>query len=89
MKKKEAWCTKDNIFLLFDYVHLLKSIRNNWITEKTQELEFYIDGEKNIAWWVDIINLYKFETKNIVKMSKLTEVSVYPKSIEGLSGKVV
>ncbi|XP_065644326.1 uncharacterized protein LOC136075356 [Hydra vulgaris] len=45
-EKKEAWCTKDNIFLLFDYVHLLKSIRNNWITEKTQELEFYIDGEK-------------------------------------------
>ena len=43
---KEAWCTKDNIFLLFDYVHLLKSIRNNWITEKTQELEFYVDGEK-------------------------------------------
>ena len=80
-EKKEAWCTKDNIFLLFDYVHLLKSIRNNWITEKTQELEFYI-GEKKIARWVDIINLYKLETKNIVKMSKLTEVSVYPKPIE-------
>ena len=82
LKKKEAWCAKGNIFLLFDYVHLLKSIRNNWITVKTQELEFYIDGEKNIAWWVDIINLYKLETKIIVKMSKLTEVSVYPKPIE-------
>ena len=45
-EKKEAWCTKDNIFLLFNYVHLLKSIRINWITEKTQELEFYIKGEK-------------------------------------------
>ena len=26
---------KGNTFLLFDYVHLLKNISNNWITEKT------------------------------------------------------
>ena len=35
--------TKCGIFLLFDYVHLLKSIRNNWITENTQELHFEND----------------------------------------------
>ena len=38
--------------------------------------------KKKIARWVDIINLYKLETKIIVKMSKLMEVSVYPKPIE-------
>ena len=31
-----------DMFLLFDYVHLFKCIRNNWITEKTQELEFFM-----------------------------------------------
>lgn len=31
-----SWQTNDGQFLLFDYVHLLKSIRNNWITEPMQ-----------------------------------------------------
>ena len=34
----EPWRTRDNIFLLFDVVHLIKNIRNNWITETMQEL---------------------------------------------------
>ena len=34
------WRTKDDMFLLFDYVHLFKCVRNNWITVKTQEVEF-------------------------------------------------
>ena len=37
------WRTKNNLFLLFDYVHLLKNIRNNWITEPTQELQFVVE----------------------------------------------
>ena len=28
------WKTEDNVFLLFDFVHIVKSIRNNWITKK-------------------------------------------------------
>ena len=36
----KPWLTKQGIYLLFDFVHIIKSIRNNWITEKTQELEF-------------------------------------------------
>ena len=40
------WRTKDDILLLFDFVHLFKGICNSWITEKMQELKFYIDGEK-------------------------------------------
>ena len=38
--ESKPWKTSDGIFLLYDYVHLLKSVRNNWITEKTQNLEF-------------------------------------------------
>ena len=33
------WCTTGNIFLLFGYIHLIKSLRNNWKTEKMQELK--------------------------------------------------
>ena len=43
------WRTKDDIFLLFDFVHLFNGIRNNWITEKMQESEFYVDDERKIA----------------------------------------
>ena len=34
------WLTTGGIYLLFDYVHLMKNIRNLWITEKHGELEF-------------------------------------------------
>ena len=34
------WRTTGNIFLLYDYVHLIKSMRNNWLTEKMQELKY-------------------------------------------------
>ena len=78
----KPWRTKDNIFLLFDYVHLLKNIRNNWITEKSQELVYFYDGEQKVARWDDLKTLLVKESNNLVKMSKLSEVSVYPKPIE-------
>lgn len=30
----------DKLFTLYDPTHLLKNMRNNWVTEKTQTLEF-------------------------------------------------
>ena len=38
--------TKNNLFLLSDFVHLLK---NNRITEATQDLEFYDHDKKLVA----------------------------------------
>ena len=78
----EPWRTKDDMFLLFDYVHLLKAVRNNWITEKTQELEFSTNGNKKVAKWEHIVQLYRSEITQLAKMSKLSEVSVRPKPIE-------
>ena len=79
----EPWRTKDNIFLLFDFVHLLKSIRNNWITEETQELRFLDENnEIMVAKWSDIKMLYDIEKEQLVKLSKLTDVAVTPKPIE-------
>ena len=35
-----------SLFTLYDPTHLFKNVRNNWITEKTQTLEF-LDPEIN------------------------------------------
>ena len=40
------WRTKEGKFLLFDFVHLMKNIRNSWITEETQDIEFCVDRIK-------------------------------------------
>ena len=56
------WLTSENIFLLFDYVHLMKSVRNNWITEKVGELEFWVEQEKKVAKWDDLKRLYLLES---------------------------
>ena len=29
----------------------MKSVRNNWITEKVGELEFWVEQEKKVAKW--------------------------------------
>ena len=83
----KAFLTVSNVpmthrYLQFDFVHILKSIRNNWITEKTQELEFPEGNIIQTARWSDLLELYNTEKCNLVKPSRLTEVSVFPKPIE-------
>jgi len=78
----KPWRTKNDLFLIFDYVHLLKNIRNNWITEATQELEFCVNGERHTARWSDIKRLFYYESKEIVTMSRLTYEAVCPTPIE-------
>jgi hypothetical protein len=76
------WKTVDGIFLLFDFVHILKSIRNNWLTEKTGEIEFEVKGETLVAKWEHIRRLQKLEDEQLVKMSKLSFVAANPKPVE-------
>ena len=76
------WKTRDEIFFLFDFVHLIKSIRNNWITEKTKKLIFYEGDEKKVASWAHLENLLSHESQHLVKMSKLSRVAVYPTPVE-------
>ena len=76
------WQTKDNVFLLYDFVHLLKNIRNNWITEPIKELKFFVDEDEKVAKWTDRENLYKLESQHLIETSKLSEVAVYPSLIE-------
>ena len=77
-----SWRTKDKVFLLFDFAHFVKRIRNNWITEKAGELEFNYRGENYVAKWDQIRKLQKLEDGNLVKMLKLTYVAANPKPIE-------
>ena len=85
---KKPWLTTDGIFLLFDYVHLIKCIRNNWLTEPNGEIKFEKDGTSYTAKWDDLLNLFELEEaerevgSGIRGLSKLTEVSVKPKPIE-------
>ena len=45
---EQPWLTKSGVYLLYDFVHLLKN-RNNWLTEKMGELAFYEGCTKKIA----------------------------------------
>ena len=67
---------------MFDYVHLINNMRNLWITEKNCEQEFRDGNVVLIAAWKHLRDLYKSESGSLLKMSKLDEVSVYPKAIE-------
>lgn len=39
---------QDTLYLLTDPIHLMKSVRNNWISEKLYLLKMTIDGERQI-----------------------------------------
>ena len=86
MIPEKTWLTEDGKYLLFDNPHILKWIRNLWLTEKTGELEYNDNGVKRTARCLDIKRLHQLESKqnggNIVKMSMLDDVSVYPRQIE-------
>ena len=64
---EKPWKIVNNVYLLFDIVHLMKSIRNNQISEKLQELS-YDDGRN--ANWKYIKILYENEKNAIVNISR-------------------
>ena len=59
-----------------------KKYKKNWITEATQELEFYDHDKKLVAKWSDIKKLHYYESKELVKISRLTFEAVGPTFIE-------
>ena len=46
------------VFLVYDYVHIFKNIRNNWITVPNQQLSFVLNEKEYIVYWSDIKSLY-------------------------------
>ena len=63
---------------------MLKNIRNNWTTEKTQTLEFRDpnSGEVVHAKWAHLKQIYNEEVNHPVKRTKLDYRSIYPNNFE-------
>ena len=46
----KSWLTSiDGLYLLYDYVHVIKNILNLWVPEKILQLEYEFDDVKFIA----------------------------------------
>ena len=74
-----------SIFLMFDPVHIVKCIRNNWINQKDTNTTFTfpsIDHYFN-ASFKDLRNIYKSEQYSTAKIAhKLTAKVVWPSVLE-------
>ena len=69
---------------IFDTTHLMKNIRNNWVSEITRTFEFLDPdtNEKIVAKWVDLIHIYKAEENNIVRKITIDYQTLYPNNFE-------
>ena len=66
-------------FLVYDTVHLLKCIRNNWLTERTLRLSL---DKENVASFSDVRDLYNAEKDSVLKTTTLTHAAVYPTRLQ-------
>ena len=58
-------------------------MRNNWISEKTKEINIELDGNEVVTGkWSDVIELYKKESGNIVRRRKLCHEACFPSSFD-------
>ena len=74
--------TFKSMFTLYDPVHLVKNIRNNWITERKQELDFK-DPTTQVectAKWNDLVSIYKSEKG--CPLTRLNYQTLYPNNFE-------
>ena len=73
------------LYTLYDPMHLFKNIRNNWLTEKTQTLDFFIPSTDNIARasWKDLISIYRSQAEESdLKLTKLDQQTLFPNNFE-------
>ena len=70
------------IFLVFDYVHSFKNVRNNWITVPDKEFCFIKEGKTYVARWKDIEALFEEDRRNHIHLTEITYTAVYPKPLQ-------
>ena len=94
-----------SMFLIYDPVHLVKNLRNNWITEKEKTLEFPVEEEeapdiqtntedvsnppKKLAMWSHLQQLSRVDQGAQAKLSSLTHAAVSPSNIQKQNVKLV
>lgn len=77
------------MFVTYDFVHILKNIRNNWLNLKDSEKTFVfppflnLDSSPLKAKIQDLRNLYKHKCDDLIKTAyKLNYKSLYPSNLE-------
>ena len=70
-----------NIILTYDYDHVHKNVRNNWITVSTKELMFSTNHTEYVTCWKDIETLYNEDRQNPIRLTKWNHTSVNPKPL--------
>ena len=78
-----------DLFLIYDFPHIFKNVRNNWFTEALKELKFTVDGHEYLARWSDVVSLYEEDRQNSLRLTKLTYTSVNPKPLQRQSVPLV
>lgn len=81
------YCPLKKLFFLFDSVHLIKAIRNNWLNQTICEQTFYFpnpdNGQISHASLLCLKNIYDTEKSCVLKTApKLSQKVLYPNSIE-------
>lgn len=75
-----------NFFFLFDSVHILKCIRNNWLNNKSQQMifpKFDNPAVYQIASFDSLKEMYTFEKSSLIKYGYGLDLkSLYPSSLE-------
>lgn len=87
---KNPFDTTQNVFLLFDSVHLFKCIRNNWLNQvdynQTFEFPDFKEPNHDVKLYASLgylKKLHKDEENNVVKLAPcLSKKVLYPTSIE-------
>ena len=67
------------VFLVYDFIHIFKNIRNNLFTEKLKELSFTVNNKEYVTSWNDVTKLYHENKQNPIRLTKLSYCSVLPK----------
>ena len=81
-ERQEPWHGPHGATLAFDYVHIVKCVRNNWLTEKCQQLKFEYEGQSYIVDWQHLKLLFVSESDNLLRLSKLSYEAIFPKPIK-------
>ena len=60
----EVYLDGSTVLGWYDYDHVHKNVRNNWITEPNKELSFTMDGKEYPARRKDVVTLYEEDQKS-------------------------
>ena len=63
---------EQSMFLVYDYLHILKNFLNNWITVDSRTLSFVVDDNEYKAYWSDIQKLYEIDQATPIRLTNLT-----------------